>query len=81
VIGVRVSASFQPERSTNSSEHTIRMGSLAAPKTPGHDDRAAVCVSAGSTAVTVAPSASAVANGGELLGQATAEGRHECEKA
>ena len=31
--------------------------------------------------VTVPPSASAVADGGELLGQAAAEGRHECEEA
>jgi hypothetical protein len=34
-----------------------------------------------STAVTVPPSASAVADGGELLGQAAAEGRHACEEA
>ena len=33
------------------------------------------------TAVTVPPSASAVADGGELLGQAAAEGRDECEEA
>jgi hypothetical protein len=30
---------------------------------------------------TVPPFALAVADGGELLGQATAEGRHECEEA
>jgi hypothetical protein len=30
---------------------------------------------------TVPPSASAVADGGELLGQAAAESRHECEEA
>jgi hypothetical protein len=34
-----------------------------------------------STAVTVPPSASAVADGGELLGQPAAEGRHACEEA
>jgi hypothetical protein len=34
-----------------------------------------------SAAVTVPPSASAVADGGELLGQAAAEGRHEYEEA
>jgi hypothetical protein len=34
-----------------------------------------------STAVTVPPSASAVAEGGELLGQAATEGRHESEEA
>jgi hypothetical protein len=33
------------------------------------------------TAVSVPPSASAVADGGELLGQAAAEGRHACEEA
>jgi hypothetical protein len=34
-----------------------------------------------STAVAGPPSASAVADGGELLGEAAAEGRHECEQA
>jgi hypothetical protein len=34
-----------------------------------------------STAVTLLRSASAVADGGELLGEAAAEGRHECEEA
>jgi hypothetical protein len=35
----------------------------------------------GNQGASVPPSASAVADGGELLGQAAAEGRHECEEA
>jgi hypothetical protein len=33
-----------------------------------------------SAATAIPPSASAVAEGGELLGEAAAEGRHECEE-
>jgi hypothetical protein len=52
----------------------------ASPRPPTKQQRASEEARA-TTAVTVPPSASAVADSGELLGQAAAEGRHESEDA